>query len=136
MRTIQTAALLGAVAVVLGAFGAHALAERLTAKALGNWDTATEYQFYHVLALFGLGILQLQQKGAAKLLRWAAWAWVAGLSLFSGSIYLLSLREIAPALQPLTPVLGPLTPLGGLLLIVGWLLLFAALWRQERQASE
>lgn len=131
MRTLQIAALMGAVAVVLGAFGAHALAERLSTKSLANWDTATEYQFYHALALLAVGVLQIVKKADTTRLRHAATAFFVGTLLFSGSIYLLALREIAPFLQTFTPILGPTTPIGGLMLIAGWALLFAACWQRS-----
>ena len=115
-RILTLSALLGALAVVLGAFGAHALKSMISPEALENWKTAVNYQFIHVLALFGLSLMPEN-----RLVKAASWCFGLGILFFSGSLYLLSLREIADL--PLS-VLGPITPLGGLLFIVAWFLLF------------
>ena len=112
------AAALGASAVALGAFGAHALQGRLDEAALRAWHTAVEYQFWHALALLGVCAL-------APAHEWRAWraagiAFVAGTLIFSGSLYALALG--APRW------FGMITPFGGLALIGGWVLLGFA-WR-------
>ena len=112
------AAALGASAVALGAFGAHALQGRLDEAALRVWHTAVEYQFWHALALLGVCAL-------APAHEWRAWraagiAFVAGTLIFSGSLYALALG--APRW------FGMITPFGGLALIGGWVLLGFA-WR-------
>ena len=110
---LLAAALAGASAVALGAFGAHALRDALDERALAVWRTAVDYQFWHALALLGVGVLaQTRPSGALSL---AAIALVIGLVLFCGSLYALALG--APRL------LGAITPLGGLAFIVGWLAL-------------
>ena len=108
------AGILGFFGVVLGAFGAHGLEEQLGANdQLDNWRTATLYLFVHTLA-----ILNLSGFGAAAGLRGLgriAWFWVAGVVLFSGSLYILAVTNISK--------LGMVTPFGGLCFIIGWLLL-------------
>jgi uncharacterized membrane protein YgdD (TMEM256/DUF423 family) len=121
-RIVQTiAALTGAAAVVLGAFGAHALRDSLGEHALATtWRTAVDYQFWHALALLGVGLLARERVTA--FLRAAAIAFVVGLVLFCGSLYLLALG--AP------PGIGAITPLGGLAFIVGWLALAMHAYRE------
>ncbi len=115
-------ALFGLLAVVLGAFGAHALGNRLGPEQLHSYETATHYLFMHALALLlitGLGNLFPD----TRLIAYSGGAMLAGTLLFSGSIYLLLLT----GLRQLGPFnLGLVTPLGGTILIVGWLLLFIA----------
>ena len=110
------AGVFAALAVALGAFGAHALNERLVASGmLEVWQTAVEYQMWHALALLGLGVwVRLEPAVCCCLRRAIAILWVAGIVLFSGSLYALALG--APKW------LGPVTPLGGLCFILGWLL--------------
>jgi uncharacterized membrane protein YgdD (TMEM256/DUF423 family) len=113
------ASLLAAAAVAAGAFGAHALKARLSADLLGVWQTAVLYHALHAVALLGVGLLLLARPelGAARL---AAWLFVAGIVLFSGSLYALSLTGVRP--------LGAITPFGGLAMIAGWLALAWACW--------
>lgn len=104
-------ALSGALTVVLGAFGAHALRARLAAEELDVWRTAVQYQGLHAVALGLAGLLvQRSGRGAA-----AAWAFLAGTLLFSGSLYGLALG--APK------SVGAITPVGGVSFILGWSLL-------------
>lgn len=116
-----SAALLGMLAVVTGAFGAHALSGKLPENLLTAWNTAVEYQFYHALALLATAILY--HFFPHRFIRFAAYSFVAGTVLFSGSIYLMGISHLAQfgALW----WLGPITPVGGLLLISGWLFLIA-----------
>ncbi|WP_018995242.1 DUF423 domain-containing protein [Thioalkalivibrio sp. ALJ2] len=112
-------ALLAAIAVVLGAFGAHALQERLSERALATWDTGVQYHFIHALALLLLAALWSHLASG-----WAtasAVAFVLGILLFAGSLYALALG--APR------VLGAIAPLGGTTFILGWLSLAIAAWR-------
>jgi uncharacterized membrane protein YgdD (TMEM256/DUF423 family) len=106
-----------AIAVVLGAMGAHALKNLISAEQLISFETAVKYQFYHTLALFIIAGLQLKLN--SKFLEFASWAFVIGIILFSGSIYLLSTRELFNA--PGLTVLGPVTPFGGISFIIGWI---------------
>lgn len=110
---LVAASLLGALAVVLGAFGAHALRSSLDEKSLAIWQTAVDYQFRHVLALLAAGLLARAQ--ARRATGVAAIAFVVGIVLFSGSLYALALG--APRW------FGAITPLGGVAFIVGWLAL-------------
>jgi uncharacterized membrane protein YgdD (TMEM256/DUF423 family) len=105
---LLAAALLGAAGVALGAFGAHGLRARLEPRALEIWETAVRYQLVHAVALLALALSPLAESARA-----AGWLFVAGIALFSGSLYGLALG--GPRL------LGPITPLGGLALIAGWL---------------
>ena len=105
---------LAAIAVVLGAFGAHALKVTLEeAGQLENWRTGVRYQMWHALALVAYGLHRGAASGDDSPGAWPAWCFVAGSLLFSGSIYCLCFGF-------LRPVMGPVTPLGGLLLICGW----------------
>lgn len=110
----------GLLGVVLGAFGSHGLKTRLSTEMLAVWQTAVEYQFYHSLALLGVGLLLLQQP-SASLASWAGVAFAAGILLFSGSLYVLALSGIKP--------LGAITPIGGLGFLIGWGLLTAAVMK-------
>ncbi len=116
------AACLGALAVALGAFGAHALRGHLDDVALQVWRTAVDYQFWHALAL--LAISQ-SSNAAPRWLRASAAAFVVGVALFCGSLYALALG--APHL------VGAITPFGGIALIAGWLLLVIAFLRGAKQ---
>lgn len=113
------AALCGACGVLLGAFAAHGLSGRLDARLLGIFDTGARYQMYHAPAM---GLAALAMRGPARgLARLAAIAFLVGIILFSGSLYLLALTGILR--------LALLTPLGGIGLVAGWLLLAAAAFR-------
>lgn len=107
-------------AVVLGAFGAHGLRDKVDAQALANWKTGVEYQFYHGLALLFLAVVGDRIREAS--LVGARRAFVLGIIGFCGSLYLLATRSVLGT-ESLTPVLGPITPLGGLMFIVGWAVL-------------
>ena len=124
-RALFTASSILLFAVVLGAFGAHGLRDKVDAQALANWKTGVEYQFYHGLALLFLAVAGERMREAS--LAWVRRAFLLGILGFSGSLYLLATRQVLGT-EALTPLLGPITPLGGLLFIVGWAVLaFAAL---------
>lgn len=109
-----TAGILGAVSVGIGAFGAHSLQDTLTANGrMDTFETAVKYQFYHTLALLLLGILMLNFEHSY--LNYAAYAFIAGTVVFSGSLYTLSLTNMT--------WLGAITPIGGLGFILGWVFL-------------
>lgn len=114
------ASLYGLLAVVLGAFGAHALKTKLDDYHHAIYEKAVSYQFYHVIALFA--VVFLSTKIETKSLSLAGWFFTAGILFFSGSLYLLATSELL-GIQSLTPILGPITPLGGLCFIIGWILL-------------
>jgi len=120
-KIITTASLFGMLAVITGAFGAHGLKGRLTAADLEVWHTAVQYNFYHVFALLFLASLRDNKSG---LLTASYYLFTFGILLFSGSLYLLSCRDLI-GWQWLV-YMGPVTPIGGLLFILGWLML--AIW--------
>jgi uncharacterized membrane protein YgdD (TMEM256/DUF423 family) len=111
------ASLSGAIGVALGAFGAHALKNRLTTERLQTFETGVRYQMYHVAGLLGAAFASGQWPGSS-LPVWAGWAFVVGTGLFSGSLYLLVMTE--------KRWLGAITPFGGVAFIVGWILLALA----------
>jgi len=114
-RTAATlGALAGALAVVLGAFGAHALRSRLDAADLEVYETAVRYQMYHAFALYVTAWMLDRGAPAGA----AGWAFVAGIAVFSGSLYLL----VATSQR----WLGAITPIGGVAFIAGWILLVLA----------
>lgn len=110
----------GAVAVILGAFGAHALSEHLSDSQLNTYDIASKYHFYHTLAL--LGVALLYRNTNKRYIKWAGYAFGIGIILFSGSLYLLACKDMLQ-LGSWTKIIGPVTPIGGLFFIIGWLLL-------------
>lgn len=119
---ISIGALSGFVAVAAGAFGAHALRDRLSADMLQVFQTGVSYQMYHALALVGVGILLARYSVDGSVwLSASGWLMIAGTLLFSGSLYLLSLSG--------TTWLGAITPLGGLAFLAGWLALAFGIWR-------
>jgi uncharacterized membrane protein YgdD (TMEM256/DUF423 family) len=111
-RLLLAAALSGALAVILGAFGAHALEHRLAERALEVWQTANRYHFFHSLGLLGLGLWEGSgRRGAGP----AGLAWILGMALFCGGLYTYALTGLK---------LGAMVaPLGGLSLAAGWLAL-------------
>jgi|SRR5678815_874564 uncharacterized membrane protein YgdD (TMEM256/DUF423 family) len=104
-------AALNFVGVAAGAFGAHALRSRLTADMLSVFETGVRYQMYHGFAILLVALL-IGHAGSARLLVISGWSFVAGVVLFSGSLYALTLTDVR--------VLGAITPLGGLLFLLGW----------------
>jgi uncharacterized membrane protein YgdD (TMEM256/DUF423 family) len=118
------AAFYGMTAVMIGAFGAHALKDKLEAYQHQIFEKGVQYQFYHVAAL--LAVFLLGTKTDNKLLNIAGWFFTFGILFFSGSLYLLATRDLLGT-QGLTPILGPITPLGGLCFIIGWALLLISI---------
>jgi uncharacterized membrane protein YgdD (TMEM256/DUF423 family) len=104
-------ALFGFLGVAFGAFGAHALKSRLSPDMLVVFETGVRYQMYHVFAIL-IVAAAIGRIGDANLLVLAGWFFVAGVLLFSGSLYALSLSGVG--------VLGAITPVGGLLFLIGW----------------
>ena len=116
---LKLAALLGALSIILGAFGAHALKTMINEKSLAIFETGVRYQYYHVIALLVTGILY--KEFTNKFLQWAGRLFCAGILLFSGSLYFLAFTELSE-LSNLKWV-GAITPIGGACFIAGWLLL-------------
>jgi uncharacterized membrane protein YgdD (TMEM256/DUF423 family) len=114
---IKTAAILGALSVAIGAFAAHQLKGSISDFALEIFETAVKYQFYHVFALLAVGILYKEFPN--KFLLWSGRLFIAGIILFSGSLYILS--AIKAVEVPGYNWFGAITPLGGLCFILGWL---------------
>ncbi|MFD2785181.1 DUF423 domain-containing protein [Hymenobacter rubripertinctus] len=115
---IQLAAMLGALSVGIGAFAAHGLRKSLEAAGrFETFETAVRYQFFHTLALLGIGLLLLARP-ELRSLSTVAWLWLGGILVFSGSLYVLCLTGITK--------LGAVTPIGGVLFIAGWIVLALA----------
>jgi uncharacterized membrane protein YgdD (TMEM256/DUF423 family) len=106
--------LAGAAGVALGAFGAHALKARVAPDMLVVWQTAVQYHLWHALAVVAIGVVAIHLPASTPL-KWAGWLMVAGIVLFSGSLYVLALSGVR--------WLGAVTPFGGVAFIAGWLLL-------------
>ncbi len=108
-----------AIAVAFGAFGAHALKDRLSEHYLAIWETAVQYQMFHAIGLLVVGILLSPALlGPSTQLSWAGYLILAGIIIFSGSLYALSLSGVG--------ILGAITPIGGVAFIVGWIMLIIA----------
>lgn len=116
-----TGAVMGFLSVALGAFGAHALRRHFEAfpSLQSTFETATHYQMVHALAL--LAVMWAAQKWPNQLFNWAGYLFIAGIILFSGSLYILSTTGIR--------WLGAITPLGGVAFLAGWLCLAIGIWR-------
>ena len=110
---IIVASLFAALAILFGAFGSHALKERLSAQSLEVYDIATRYLMFHALGIFLIALLGFQLPKES--LETPVTIMIVGTSIFSGSLYLIAMLDFKK--------LGMVTPIGGLLLIVSWLLL-------------
>jgi uncharacterized membrane protein YgdD (TMEM256/DUF423 family) len=116
------AAINGMIVVALGAFGAHALQDILDDYSLGVWQTAVQYQMFHTVALLAVQWMIFHGREARGLVQ-AGYAFVTGIVLFSGSLYLLALTG--------QRWLGMVTPLGGVAFLAGWVLLSINCWRHR-----
>lgn len=110
---LTAAAITGALAVILGAFGAHLLKQLITPEMLAVYKTGVEYQFYHTFALLAVGILM--HLNPSRVLKWSGYLFLAGTIIFSGFLYLLAITGIK--------ILGAIVPIGGVLFIAGWICL-------------
>lgn len=123
--TLITGAALGAIAVILGASGAHAWKPFLEAmNKQHTFELANRYHFYHTITLLLIGTLM---KDDSKLMRWSALLIFLGVLCFSGSLYIMSFFKYQ--------LLGPITPIGGVFLIAGWALLLIS-FIQNKKASQ
>lgn len=113
-------ALSGAIAITLGAFGAHALRASLSPELLDTFETAVRYQMYHTLALLAVGLV-IAKYSATGWLSASGWLFLVGTILFCGSLYLLAITN--------TRWLGAITPFGGIAFILGWLCLAVGIWQ-------
>ncbi|GAO45552.1 DUF423 domain-containing protein [Flavihumibacter petaseus] len=118
-KILRTAAILGALAVGLGAFGAHGLKKQLTAEELSVFETGVRYHFYHVFALLFTGLFYIQHP--SKQVSVAALCFEIGIVLFSGSLYLMTALKAGGSVG--ISGIGLITPIGGLFFVAGWLLL-------------
>ena len=125
-KITSVAAFMGITAIILGAFGAHALKKQLSVEQLGSFETGVKYQMYHALFLLFLGLNTFLNEKVKKTVFQLV---VFGVFFFSGSIYLLTTK-------PITGVdfkfIGIVTPIGGVLLIMAWSVLFWNVWRSKR----
>ncbi|MES2458619.1 MAG: DUF423 domain-containing protein [Bacteroidota bacterium] len=129
-RILITASLLGALAVILGAFGAHGLKKVISGAELEIWAKGVEYQFYHVFALLFVSQVKTPgETGTPKLLNLSYIFFSLGILMFSGSLYLLATRSILNI--GFVNYIGPITPIGGLFLILGWFCLFLQALRNK-----
>ena len=126
---IRTAAIIGALSVAIGAFAAHRLRGSISDSALEIFETAVKYQFYHVFALLATGILYKEFPN--KLLLWSGRLCIAGIILFSDSLYLLT--AIKATETPGYDWVGAFTPLGGLCFILGWIFIFLGCNQKSKQ---
>ena len=126
-RSIITAgAVLLVFAVVFGAFGAHIVQDRLTPDRFEVYKTGVEYHFYHALGLLLLGVIMMKMPGNRWLV-WSGYSLMAGILIFSGSLYVLTLTD--------TGWLGAVTPLGGVAFILGWIFLAVGVLKADSKVS-
>lgn len=123
---LKTAIFIGVLSVALGAFAAHALKESVSDYAVSIFETGVRYQFYHVFALLFAGILYKEFQN--KFIKWSGKLFIAGIILFSGSLYILTF--IKAAVTPGYDWVGAITPIGGLCFIAGWLFLFLGIFKK------
>jgi uncharacterized membrane protein YgdD (TMEM256/DUF423 family) len=124
-KIITTAAFLGMTAIILGAFGAHALKKVLNFEQLNTFETGVKYQMYHALFLLFVGLSQTITEKTKKIIFYFI---VVGVLFFSGSIYLLATNNLT-AFD--FRKIGFITPIGGLFLIVGWIWLFIDFYKKK-----
>jgi len=128
---LRTASIFGIISVGLGAFAAHVLKQQISDYAVNIFETGVRYQFYHVFALLAAGILY--KEFSNKFIKWAGIFFIAGIILFSGSLYILT--YIKGAVLPGYNWLGAITPAGGLLFIFGWLFLLLGCFSKSSSTS-
>ena len=124
-RILSTGAVLGFIAIILGAFGAHALKKVLDLDQLASFETGVKYQMYHALFLLFLGGSNFVSEKAKKSIYFLV---LSGVIFFSGSIYLLATKNIS---NIDFGIIGIVTPIGGLLMIVGWAILFLNIMKKK-----
>ncbi|EAW32838.1 hypothetical protein GP2143_16321 [marine gamma proteobacterium HTCC2143] len=117
---LVVAAMSGLMAVIIGAFGAHGLKDRVAEDLLVIYQTGVQYHFYHTFALLAVSLLLLRYPQLG-LLNWSGGFFIIGTLIFSGSLYVMALTGFR--------WLGAITPIGGVVLIIGWLMLVAAAYK-------
>ena len=115
---LRLGAILMALGVILGAFGAHGLQDMVSPERIDIFETGVRYQVYHSLGVLLIGVLLYFRK--TSLMPWAGWLFIAGIAFFSGSLYLLTFAEV---FKLPTSLIGPITPIGGLLFVAAWVVL-------------
>ena len=128
LKATITASILAATSIMLGAFGAHALKELITAERLLTFEVGVRYQMYIALSLLVFAICEDRFQFEIRLVRILM---LAGILLFSGSIYLIAMSDIW-GLN--TKILGPLTPIGGLCIILGWTVFIYRVWKAAKKS--
>lgn len=123
---IATGAVLLALAVAFGAFGAHIVQDMLTPDRFEVYKTGVEYHFYHALGLLFLGLISMHFPGN-RWLTWSGYSLITGILIFSGSLYVLTLTD--------TGWLGAVTPLGGVAFILGWIFLAVGVLKSDSKVS-
>lgn len=129
-KFVATGAVLGAVAVALGAFGAHGLKEIVSAQTVQAFQTGVQYQMYHALALLLTGLLY--EKCHPKFARIAGVLFIIGIILFSGSLFILTAGRAAETAS--LDKAGIITPFGGVAFIAGWLFLFLSAMKKTARS--
>ena len=124
-KIISTGAILGMIAIILGAFGAHALKKVLSIEQLATFETGVRYQMYHALFLLFIGLLGMLSEKTKKTIYYLV---LSGVFLFSGSIYLLATNDLTSFDFK---IIGFVTPIGGLLLILAWSILLLNLIKKK-----
>lgn len=123
-KLIISGAFFMALAVGFGAFGAHIVQEMLTPDRFEVYKTAVEYHFYHAIGLLILGLIS-QRIESSNWIQWSGYCMIAGILIFSGSLYILTLTD--------TSWLGAITPLGGFAFILGWCFLILGILKQPAE---
>jgi len=127
---LAIAGISGALCVALGAMGAHALKEKISADNIQIFETAVRYHFYHTLAL--VFISYLIKNDSSKFLKLSAWFFIAGIILFSCSLYFLALRPLMGISKDEMKGIGAITPFGGMSFILAWLMLTVATLKSKK----
>lgn len=120
-KLLFIAAIMGLLAVALGAFGSHGLKKVISPEMVNIFNLGVQYQFYHTFALLSVALTGYWIR--SRLLNWAGYFFIAGILLFSGSLYIYALLG--------SKWMGPITPLGGICFMAGWILMAVAIWRNR-----
>lgn len=130
-RFIRIGGIVLMLAVIFGAFGAHGLKQYLSSDDIATYETGVEYQFYHGFGILIVALLIHYRK--TSFLNYAAWAFLAGIIMFSGSLYFFTAAKVLNMEAP--SWVGLITPLGGTLLIIGWICLIIATFQETERKS-
>ena len=128
---LMAASIFGALAVALGAFGAHGLKKIVPPETVATFQTGVQYQMYHAIVLLVIGFFA--SRIDSNLLKWAGNCFIAGIILFSGSLYALTLLKAKNSVG--LSGIGIVTPFGGLFFIAGWILLLVAFYKASNAAA-